>query len=988
MTAFERMPASPTHPFTTRPGISSLSSAPPGRIPSPSQRAAIESPAGSLLVLAGPGAGKTFCLIERIRFLLEKLAMDPARICAFTFTNKAAGEIAERLARSIGDRASLVKTGTIHAFCTELLREFGSRVGLERGFGIADEKTQHAVLRRIGQHSRWNQSLLKRFSAHRLNKEPFTHRNDAAAFAKYERFLQDRNLADFDMLVIKTAELLTDPQVVHRVRARWDCVLVDEFQDLNPLQYQVIRELGRDHGHIFAVGDEEQSIYSWAGADPRVFIDYSNDFAVRDRITLRENRRCTRDILALARRLVEHNPQMFDEVKVLEADRDSAFCVAAHTFPDDDAELSWLIDDVRRDHDEHGTPWGDIALLYRSHGIGDAIEARFLSAGLPCRLASGRALAEDPIVAYVIAALQVIASPDDVCDDAFLELVLPAALVDEARALAQGATRTLRAQLESIARERPLDHADAKKIRRACYSLDNLEALARQHETLTGLVEELLSHRVAVKGTVLEEQHDALSDPESHAEVVHLTTRLVAAREARHPIWIERRRGVEIALKGMLEAAGYHGVSLAHEPPDGAELILADDAPVLGLPLALFKALQLAACGGNDSAFRDFTAVDIETTSNAVDSAEVVEIAAVRVRNRMIVDEYHSLVRPTGRIEPGAERAHGISEAEVADAPAFDEVWPRVRELCGGDVVVAHNGHHFDFPILRRLSGDALCTYDTLPLARSLHTGSAKLSDLARHFGIDTGKSHRALDDTRALVGVCLALHALKESVARKTALVHLLDFLGVALALWPDELDEEGALLRDLCRPFAFGRFSTCLDYYELGRAAQGDDTLPTAHDLIVWLGGAPLMERIRAEKSADERYPAAMGRLRRLLDQLDDAPLGDQLCQLLERVALSRADGAEHEQGRVNLLTLHSTKGLEFSRVYVVGVEDAQLPGGSARGAPAPAVVEEARRLLYVGMTRAKDRLVLTHTEERNGRPSEGHRFMDEMGLVPTRP
>src|SRR5476651_754684 len=119
---------------------------PAGRIPSPSQRAAIESAAGPLLVLAGPGAGKTFCLTERIRFLLEQLSLNPERICAFTFTNKAAGEIAERLERTLGDRASQVKTGTIHAFCAELLREFGSHIGLKPGFGIADEKYQRVVL--------------------------------------------------------------------------------------------------------------------------------------------------------------------------------------------------------------------------------------------------------------------------------------------------------------------------------------------------------------------------------------------------------------------------------------------------------------------------------------------------------------------------------------------------------------------------------------------------------------------------------------------------------------------------------------------------------------------------------------------------------------------------------------------------------------------------------------------------------------------------
>ena len=982
------MPATPTHPSSSRSSLAPLMVVPPGRIPSPSQRAAIEGPSAALLVLAGPGAGKTFCLIERIRFLLERQGLDPARICAFTFTNKAAGEIAERLARTLGDRASLVKTGTIHAFCAELLREFGSRVGLERGFGIADENYQLAVLRRLGQRSQWNRVLLKRFSEFRLRNEPFPHRNDAAVFEKYERFLQDRNVADFDMLVIKTAELLADPQVVHRVRARWDCVLVDEFQDLNPLQYQVIRELGREHRHIFAVGDEEQSIYSWTGADPRVFLSYTNDFAVRDRITLRENRRCTREILALARRLVEHNPQMFDDVKVLEASRDSEFCVDATTFPNDDAELTWIIDDVRRDHDEHDLHWGDVALLYRNHTIGHAIESRCLAEGIPCRLASGRAFAEDPVVAYVLAALQVIAVRDDVHDDAFLELVLPDALADEARAKAQGSARTLREQLQMMARELPANHADRKRIRRACYTLDNLEALGRQHQTLTGLVEELLSHRVGDTGTMLEQHHDSLTDPESHPEVVQLARRLTAARDAQQIIWIERRRGVEIALKGMLEGAGVRRVSLDATPPDGAEPILYDDAPMLGLPLALFKALQLVACLGAASAFRDFTALDIETSSKDAETTEVIEIAAIRVRDRAIVDEYHSLVRPTGRIEPGATRTHGISNDEVATSPRFDDVWPHVRRFCGSDVVVAHNGHHFDFPILRRLSNDTLCTYDTLPLARSLLSGGATLVDLANRFGIETGKSHRALDDTRALVGVCLALHAVKETMARKTALVHVLDFLGVALALWPDELDDEGVLLRDLCRPFALGRYSSCLDYFETERDARGDDTLPTVHDLIVWLGGARLMERIRVEKTADERYPVAMGRLRALISQLPDGPLDEQLTQLLERVALSRADGAEHDRSRVNLLTLHSTKGLEFSRVYVVGVEDAQLPGGSRKKAGVTAEIEEARRLLYVGMTRAKDRLVMTHVEERKGRPTEGHRFLDEMGIVPRAP
>ena len=119
-----------------------LLTAVPLEIPSPSQRAAIEAPPGPALVLAGPGAGKTFCLIERIRYLVEQLEIDPTRICAFTFTNKAADEIASRLARRIGSRAEGVKRRTLHAFCAELLREYGSHVNLGAGFGIADEEYQ------------------------------------------------------------------------------------------------------------------------------------------------------------------------------------------------------------------------------------------------------------------------------------------------------------------------------------------------------------------------------------------------------------------------------------------------------------------------------------------------------------------------------------------------------------------------------------------------------------------------------------------------------------------------------------------------------------------------------------------------------------------------------------------------------------------------------------------------------------------------------
>ena len=961
-----------------------------GHSPSASQIEAIEAPLQPVLVLAGPGAGKTFCIIERIRFLVERHDIDPARICVFTFTNRAAGEIASRLERQLGERAEVIKRGTIHAFCAELLREFGVHIGLEPGFGIADDEYQLSVLRRLEGFRRWHGTVLKRFAAYRFRGDPLRE-DDAALYRRYREYLDKRNLVDFDSLLLRTEELLRHSDVGPVVRARWDCVLVDEFQDLNPVQYAIIRELARAHRNVFAVGDDEQSIFSWTGADPEVFVHFANDFGVTSRKELRENRRCPREVVALSRRLVDINTPIFAGRRHAESERDSPFPVRAHSFAAEAAEIEWIIDDVRRDQAAHGLGWGDVALLYRKHEIGDGAESAFLTAGIPCRLAHGRSLAEDPVVAYLIAALRVIGSPDDpIFKEQFLEVVLPGPLFDAARAKAEESGERLLRYLEQMARELPKEHGDAKKIWRGYYALRNLAALGRVHTTLPSLVDELLSQRVGEYRTVLEEHHDDLSDPAGDDTVQRLATLVSEAIAHERPIWIPRLGGIEIALKGLLAGAGTRRVQLGGTPPANAVVL---PPPALASPeiaLALFKAAQLLGTRTFANHFRDFTAVDIETTDRDVERAEIVEIAAVRMRDGRKVAEFHTMVKPRVPITRGARSAHGIADKDLADAPFFEQVWPAFREFCGGDVIVAHNGYHFDFPILRRMSaelaGARLCTYDTLHLARELHAGSAKLKDLARVYGIDPGQSHRALDDTLTLAQLFLALGEAKVARARKTALVNLLDQLGLGLALSDvDAFGPEATLLRRLTRPYALGRYSDCLERYRQEREEAGDASLPTVEQVIERLGGEALMLRLRSDKDAEQRYPAVMLRLRRLLDQDAGAPLALQIASFLERVVLSKSDGAERDPERVNLLTLHSTKGLEFSRVYIVGTEDTELPGGRE---PSKREIEESRRLLYVGMTRTRDRLVLTRVEARGGTPTGGHRFLDEMGLVPRAP
>jgi len=943
-----------------------------------------------MLVLAGPGAGKTFCLIARIQYLIETLGIAPERICAFTFTNKAAGEIASRLERQLGERAEQIKRGTIHSFCAELLRELGSVIQLESGFGIVDEEYQRSVLRRLEGHRPWHRSVLTRFSAHRFRGDEL-RRNDQELYDRYRRFLEQRNLLDFDMLVLKTAELLRNDAAARQIRSRWDCVLVDEFQDLNRIQYGIIRELAREHRNVFAVGDDEQSIYSWAGADPEVFVLFQQDFGAA-RAELVENRRCPREVVTLARRLVTINTPIFrDRVHAEGSERDSAFPVAAWSFPDEESEIAWLLDDLRRDRDQHALPWDDFALLYRTNEMGSAAEAAFLSAGIPCRLAQGRSLSEDPVVGYVIAALRVILSPEDeIHRESFLRVVLPKALFDDLRAKVDESRHELLAELREQARALPREHGDAKKLWRALYALENLAALGSQHTDLAALIEELLSHRVGEYRTVLEEHHDELSDPLEDQDVVRLAGRLSDAVATDRPIWLAPMGGAEIALKGMLLAAGFVDVRFGGPPPAAAEVVTAGAAPELGIALGVFKAVQLIRTGGFSNRFRDFTAIDLETTDKDIETAEIVEIAAVRVRDGKVVEELGSLVKPRVPITAGARRAHGISDADVATARYFEELWPEFRDFCGSDLLVAHNGYGFDFPVLRRMTAGLGAspprTYDTLPLARELHQGSAKLADIAGRYGIDTGQSHRALDDTRALAHVFLALGEAKVARARKTALVNLLDQLGIALALADQEsLCAEAKLLRRLTPFYSLSGRSNCLDLYRGERELAGDDRLPPVEDVVELLGGESRMARIRADKSAEDRYPAAMNRLRPIIEQFADRPLREQIASFLERVILSSRD-VELGSGRVNLLTLHSTKGLEFSRIYIVGVEDGQLPGGLGRNpGPSKREIEESRRLLYVGMTRAKDRLVLTRVDVRRGAHTGGHRFLDEMQLVP---
>jgi len=653
-------------------------------------------------------------------------------------------------------------------------------VGLSSGFGVADEVYQLMVLQRLRVPQRRHRQLLTLFGRRRLQDYALTP-EDEAVFRGYEEMLAAKNMIDFDDIIARTGALFREhSEVAREIAGAFDHVLVDEFQDLDPTQFDIVARLAEDHRSIFAVGDDEQSIFSWRGAEPKVLARFRDQFAIEQPIVLDENRRCSSQIFAAARRLISRNPSLFD--KELVAHRESAYDVEVYRFPDDSAEADWLLQDIQADHHHGSDDWGERAVLYRYHKTGQELEKRFIQAGVPCRLPRGRAMKDDDVIAYVMASLRIIARPDDpILVEGFAERLLPRHLVEDVRARFQDGDLDFLGAMHAYAQRQPREDPDTKKAWRFVYHIGNLAALARTHDRLEPLVEELLSQRVGKYRNPLEERYEELSDPAADPATRELADAFQHSMDRNRPIWISPGNGLQIAVRRLVIGAGLQcpvRYLVDGAVPDTDDLIIDADEP--GVVIRLFKALQLVVSGRIDTGLSKFVCFDLETTDNDTNTCGVVEIGAVRVEHGEIVDRFHSLVRPTVPIAAKATEVHGYRAEDLADQSVFEDVWPSFVSFVGEDLLVAHNAHGFDVPVIRRAASglpglEGMTFFDTLPLARSLFSGSAKLGDLATRFGVQTGRAHHALDDAETLAAVTQHLLEQKAARARRSALVNVL---------------------------------------------------------------------------------------------------------------------------------------------------------------------------------------------------------------------
>ena len=400
------------------------------------QREAVTHTDGPLLIVAGPGSGKTRVMAHRVAYLVGEKNVPPWKILAVTFTNKAARELRERCERLVGVGSNDLQVRTFHGFCSRVLRADGELVGLKPEFTIYDADDQARVARRVLDDFDIDpkqfppRALLSIISDAKnnmrtpaqLSKRTETYRDEVSArvYEVYEGALQRANAVDFDDLLLKTFMLLEGhPEMLEKYQGRFEHLLVDEFQDTNALQFQVARLLAMKSRNICVVGDPDQSIYSWRHADPTNLTDFQSTFKNAKIVTLDQSYRSTQIILEAADAVIGNNDGRMEKNLWTENSRGTRITVAEAYNEEEEARL--VLEAVNDLKSKDGIGRNEVAIMYRVNAQSRAFEVACNREGIPYRLVGGVKFYDRKEVKDILAFLRVISNP---ADDAALERII------------------------------------------------------------------------------------------------------------------------------------------------------------------------------------------------------------------------------------------------------------------------------------------------------------------------------------------------------------------------------------------------------------------------------------------------------------------------------------------------------------------------------------------------------------------------------------
>lgn len=401
------------------------------------QREAVLTTEGPLLILAGAGSGKTRVLTHRIAYLIEEKGVSPYNILALTFTNKAANEMKERISNLIGDGVDEVWAGTFHSICVRILRRYIERLGYGSNFVIFDTTDQKTLIKdcikeldlneklyepaaMMGFIGSQKDNLIEPDTYINQNYRDFRERQKGEIYSLYQRKLKQNNALDFDDLIGKAIELFKKQgDILEHYQERFKYILVDEYQDTNRAQYELINLLSKKYKNICVVGDDDQSIYGWRGADIRNILDFEKDYLNAKVIKLEQNYRSTKIILSAANQVIENNQGR--KSKRLWTANGEGCLIKTYCAENEYDEAYFIVDKIKEISKEEDKSLSDFAILYRTNAQSRVIEESFVKANIPYKIVGGHKFYERKEIRDIIAYLRLIQNPAD--DYAFKRIV-------------------------------------------------------------------------------------------------------------------------------------------------------------------------------------------------------------------------------------------------------------------------------------------------------------------------------------------------------------------------------------------------------------------------------------------------------------------------------------------------------------------------------------------------------------------------------------
>ena len=1029
------------------------------------QRQAAAHTDGAMLVVAGPGTGKTKVITHRIAHLIRNQQVAPQEILAVTFTNKAAQEMLERLqSKELLDTTQGLEVNihTFHAFCVRLLRKHGEKIGLGANFAIFDQETQDQVLieclRELGldqqNYSLWEGRDI--ISTYKMNlEEPTADRNELrlgdgtlitepAKVAKfldlikaYQTKLAYHKGLDFDDLIAKAVQVLEQvPDIRTKYHNDLRFILVDEYHDINAAQYALLKLLSHDSPHnVMVVADEDQSIYSWRGSDPKYIEQFKTDFKPTV-VELEEHYRCSEKILQAAGTVIAKNTRQKEGN--LKTNNPTGNMIYHYTLYTPTAEADHIITLIQKlVKEQRACSYGGIAIFYRTHQLAERLVYRLHKAGIPFQRIGRMNSFQEEHAQGALSYLNL--SQWQLPGDIEKAVNFPQQLIDDLtlarlKRVAQQKDTTLIELLKTIDDYRnqvgPLTRWN---VRQFFQQLNDLHEGIKEEQisTITDKLFDLLSRRRSPYRS--EDIHEIKQQPDIHGFPA-ATDILRGVIDRGAPIRLMASYGIDTYCAAYIISSTlerYLNLSIHTEllPPNvsmppimdqtGVNILIGEfgvlpehkdttillgsatsaDANVLQFnespPTQSHSVTALKLCQQLLDSFEklnlaDMVVYDLETGAGGINTnkAEIVEICAMSVIENEL-ENYHQRVKPPNWIPKSATNIHTIDNKMVANKPDIETVLPDFLRIIQNRILIGHNIINFDNPVLdhhlRQYLEEGLSNpyYDTLATAQRLYPRERhNLETLADKFEIEHGDMHQAYEDVR--VNRLVFKKLIEEDLRRRKvqALPELLPLVGIGILAAQETRRDSKIGEGTEGGPETF--LQAAARYVQIHRREIDwlNADLQPMNQQLDWLNtNLQATERqsvqdfintlthMDIEESSEELdWQMKSTRFMDGVSHFERTSGAKHLTDFLDyQKLINSADEAETETDKITLMTLHAAKGTEFPVVFIMGLEEGTFPLWFSNETLEE--IEEERRLFYVGITRARERLYLTSVTNRSG-------------------